>query len=213
MIMLVDINLLPKKEKRNPRFFIYLILLLLVGLAAGVLFYWQYSIQKDRIETLDKQILQVREATATVEQNLFNKQNSGNSSTELNNVIKWADTFPIDTVYVLQQMTSLLPERGFFDEFSYKEDGSIELTVQVDTTRQAANYLTELTKSDLVASASLVSVKSKEMEKDEDSSLEDIDSFLPRYLAVYTIMFDQVALKDAVKEDEEKSGEKGGVSE
>ena len=211
--MLVDINLLPKKEKRNPRFFVYLILLFLIALAAGALFYWQYSLQKDRIQTIDKQILQVREATATVEQNLFNKRKSGNSTTELQSVIEWADTFPIDTVFVLQNLTTLLPERGFFDEFTYNEDGSIELTIQIDATRQAANYLTELTKSDLIASISLDSVKSDESKKEDSVLDEDTDSYLPRYLAVYTIILDQAVVKAAVKDDEEQDGEKEGVSE
>lgn len=212
--MLVDINLLPKKEKRNPRFFIYLILLVILALAAGVLFYWQYSLQTVRIKSMDKQILQVRDATATVEQNLINTQKSGSSVTELHRVIEWADTFPIDTVFMLQQLTSLLPERGFFDEFTYKEDGSIKLTIQFDATRQAANYLTELTKSNLITSANMDSVKSDEPGKDEDASLdENTGPYLPRYLAVYTIIPDQVAIKEAVKEDEEQAAEKGGASE
>lgn len=209
--MLVDINLLPKKEKRNPRFFIYLILLLLIAAVAGVLFYWQYSIQKESVQRIDKQILQVREATATVEQNILNTQSSSNSITELHRVIDWADSFPIDTVFLLQNLTTLLPDRGFFDEFVYKEDASIELTIQFDTTRQAANYLTGLTKSNLIASANLVSVKSDESGKTEDSNIdEDTSSYLPRYLAVYNIVLNQEALKEAVKEEEE---EKGGASE
>lgn len=213
--MLVDINLIPKKEKRNPRFFIYLILLLLIAAVAGVLFYWQYSIQKESVQRIDKQILQVREATATVEQNILNTQSSSNSITELHRVIDWADSFPIDTVFLLQHLTTLLPDRGFFDEFIYKEDASIELTIQFDTTRQSANYLTGLTKSNLIASASLVSVKSDESGKTEDSNIdEDTSSYLPRYLAVYNIVLNQEALKEAVKEDEEEQvGEKGGTSE
>lgn len=211
--MLVDINLLPKKEKRNPHFFIYLILLFLIATAVGVLFYWQYSLQSDRIRSMDKQILQVREATATVEQNMLNTQKSGNSVTELHSVIDWADTFPIDTVFVLNQLTFLLPERGFFDAFSYNEDGSIQLTVQFDTSRQAAYYLSELTKSKLIGSADLVSVNTEEMDKDIENTLEETDDFLPRYLAVYTIILDKSAIKEAIKDDEGQGVEKGGASE
>ncbi|MGE7119987.1 hypothetical protein ACQKIC_07230 [Peribacillus sp. NPDC046944] len=211
--MLVDINLLPKKEKRNPRFFIYLIFLLILALAAGTLFYWQYSLQSDRIRSMDKQILQVREATATVEQNMINTQKSGNSVTELHSIIDWADTFPIDTVFVLNQLTFLLPERGFFDAFSYNEDGSIQLTVQFDTSRQAAYYLSELTKSKLIGTAELVSVTTEEMEREIENVEEETEAFLPRYLAVYTIILDKPAVKEAIKDDEEQAGEKGGASE
>ena len=160
--MLVDINLLPRKTKKKPKLFLFFIPLLILALILGGLLYWKYTLQKEQVQSLENEILQVKDAAASLEIQLQNTETT-NSADQLQQVIDWTEAYPIDTVFVLKHLIGLLPERGYFQQFTYSEEGTIQLSIRFDTSREAADYLTELTKSKFISSAQLTSITAAEI--------------------------------------------------
>ena len=216
--MLVEINLLPRKKKKEQKPLLWIILVVLLGLILGGLFYWQYMDKKEQLQSLENDILQVNDTIATVEVNLQNA-NTINSSEQLQQVIDWTETYPIDTVFVLKYLIGLLPERGYFQQFSYNEEGTIQLSIRFDTSREAADYYTELTKSKYISSASLTSITATKMEGQTASGVETNmnietnpviadEQYLPRYTGIYEVKLNTEALKEATQ-DKGQDTEKG----
>ena len=162
--MLVEINLLPRKKKKEQKPLLWIILVVLLALILGGLFYWQYTEKKEQLQSLESDILQVNDTIASLQVNLQHA-NTINSGEQLQQVIDWTETYPIDTVFVLKHLIGLLPERGYFQQFSYNEEGTIQLSIRFDTSREAANYYTELTKSKFISSATLTSITATKMEE------------------------------------------------
>ncbi|TFE01020.1 PilN domain-containing protein [Jeotgalibacillus salarius] len=185
----ISINLLPKKQKKQ-RFrmaFIIPIIAVLVLLTATV-FVLQWS-KGEELERIDSQLSQAQQEKALLEQ-----QNQRNESVggidQLESAIQFMESYPIPTVEVLNHFTELLPERGFFESFQYTDTGLITLTVQFDMSREAAFYLHQLEQSEKVTQASLQSIVTEEL----DSA--GSDEVLPRYVAQYTVMLNQQAIRE-----------------
>ncbi|WML45550.1 hypothetical protein [Neobacillus sp. PS3-40] len=165
-MMLVEINLLPKKEPRRFGFIITIFLLFILVLLVAVFYYYQISTTKTNIETADKQITIVRKI-AEAQSEKVNKSKSPDSVKQLKAGIVWANSYRIQTIPVMQHLTSLLPERGFIQSFKYVESGTVTLTVQFDTASEAAYYLNSLNHSKWIDAASLNSLNAES----ENSSL------------------------------------------
>lgn len=200
--MLVDINLLPKKAPRKaglPVFIIFFLVLTAIGIG---LFYWQYTAKQDSLASLQSQTLRMEETIAVQSQKIATFESS-NSAAELEKIVEWARDYPIETVPVLQHLISFLPERGFFQNFAYNDDGSIDLSIQFDSSREAAFYLTKLTESEWINEAKLTGITTsaeiidlKDQEEKENNSKLINDPFMPRYLALYTLSLNRQTVKD-----------------
>ncbi|QCJ43625.1 hypothetical protein FAY30_17835 [Bacillus sp. S3] len=155
--MLVEINLLPHKESKKLGFIISLSSIVALLLIAGAYYYWQINVTKNEVASLDRQIAMTKKVTQREEQNSQTVE-AANSVSQLKSAIHWADDYPIQTIPVMRHLTSLLPERGFIQSFGYKEEGTITLSVQFDSAREAAYFLDNLNKSKWIAEASLSSL-------------------------------------------------------
>jgi len=211
--MLIDINLLPKKAPRKaglPVFIIFFLVLAAIGIS---LFYWQYAAKQEKLASLQSQTQRMEETIAVQSQKIVAFESS-NSAAELETIVNWARDYPIETVPVLQHLISFLPDRGFFQNFAYKDDGTIDLSVQFDSSREAAFYLTKLTESEWINEAKLTGITTSAEIIDlnaEEDSLENKsklinDPFLPRYLALYTLSLNGQTVKDDTTAKENKKG-------
>ena len=201
--MLVDINLLPKKAPRKaglPVIIIFFLVLTAIGIG---LFYWQYAAKQDSLASLQSQTLRMEETIAVQSQKIATFESS-NSAAELEKIVEWARDYPIETVPVLQHLISFLPERGFFQNFAYNDDGSIDLSIQFDSSREAAFYLTKLTESEwineakltgITTSAEIIDLKDQEDNVENNSKLIN-DPYMPRYLALYKLSLNRQTVKD-----------------
>jgi Tfp pilus assembly protein PilN len=167
--MLVDINLLPKKEPKKFGLIIPFVLLFILIMLVAVYYYFQISSIKTDIDSVDKQISTVRRITAQ-ESEKMNKTQSTNSVTQLKNGIEWADSYRIQSVPVMRELTSLLPERGFIQSFKYEESGMVTLTSQFDTPSEAAYYLDSLNHSKWIEEATLTSLNANKENSSESST-------------------------------------------
>jgi Tfp pilus assembly protein PilN len=163
--MLVEINLLPQKEPRKFNIILLIVLLSLIILV-GAFYFWQIQTTKSELQNLDKQISVTKEVAVKETQNA-EKNDSQMSISLLKNAVEWANTYPIQTIPIMQHLTSLLPERGFIKSFAYAEAGTVILTVQFDSAREAAYFLDNLGESDWVGEPTLNSLTIEEKEEAE----------------------------------------------
>jgi type IV pilus assembly protein PilN len=196
--MVVDINLLPKKEPKNVVFLISTVIVLLLVMATASFFYVSMQKAEAKINSLTQELKQTRVLQAAEQQKLANVQ-SLQEVQELEKTVKWAKQYPMKTVLLLRKMTKLLPERGFIMSFSYAEDGAVNVTVQFDTSEEAAYYLKLLSDADFVTDVQLKSLATMK-EKSDEESIEAEKNVLPRYLAQYELHVN----KDALKQEKEK---------
>lgn len=200
--MLVEINLLPKKESGNKALFILLGILLFIFLVGIGMTIWIGQLYKGQAERVNQQLVTTEQLILAIQEK-SNLSEATNSLVELEKAIKWADEYPIKTVPVLRKFTALLPERGFVQSFIYNEAGTIQLTVQFDTSREASYYLKSMLDSDWVKDVQLHSVVANELEKeesDEDRQVELKNShFIPRYLAEFEVTLNKSLIKEAIQ--------------
>ncbi|MFS0822533.1 PilN domain-containing protein [Bacillus sp. 1P02SD] len=217
--MLVNINLLPRKEFKNRAKLLLLIIVISVALIGFLLIFIQYKQATSQEKQLEKQIATLQETRGVVEQK-NDSANQSNNVIYLEKTVEWADRYFVETVQILNHLTMLLPDRGFVQNFSYTEDGIVSLEVQFDTNTENAHYLALLTDSPFIESARLLTVSTtpitdtgegtdtttetpdtnnnaKENMGTTDNKIESEqnNNILPRYYAEYEIIFDKSAIK------------------
>ena len=221
--MLVEINLLPQKEQKKLGFIVGLIILVALFLLASIIYYVQIQSTKTSVESVTNQIT----ATQKLEAQLQKQQGtsaSANSVTQLKTAIDWADKNRIETIPVMSHLTALLPERGFIQTFTYNESGTVTISVQFDTTAEAAGYLNSLNHSSWIDNASLTSLNTSDNSSNSNSTSNTANTsttstvgsntnkkIVPRYTGQFEIQFNKDAVKKAI-ESAKKTGsdEEGG---
>jgi Tfp pilus assembly protein PilN len=163
--MLVEINLLPQKEPRKFNIIILIVLLALIILV-GAFYFWQIQTTKSELQNLNKQISMTKEVAVKEEQKA-ETNGSQMSISLLKGAVEWANSYPIQTIPIMQHLTSLLPERGFIQSFAYAEAGTVILTVQFDSPREAAYFLDNLGESEWVGEPTLNSLTIQETASEE----------------------------------------------
>ncbi|MCM3692252.1 PilN domain-containing protein [Neobacillus niacini] len=160
--MLVDINLLPQKERGKKGLIGIISIVSAIFLMIGGYYLLQIQSAKRDIANLESQIETTKKIVEAEQSN--SQQNESNLSvTVLKNAVEWAKAYPIQTVPVMQYLTSLLPERGFIQSFSYTEAGTVSISVQFDSGREAAYFLDTLNESEWIDEVSLSSLSTNEV--------------------------------------------------
>jgi Tfp pilus assembly protein PilN len=167
--MLVEINLLPQPKPKKFAFLIILTCLIASLLLVGGFYFWQIYSSKNEIASIDRQISMTSKIADKVNKKADTIQ-STSSVSQLKTAIDWANDYPIQTIPVMRQLTALLPERGFIQSFGYTEAGTITLTVQFDSAREAAYFLDNLTESKWIEEASLSSLSAAATATDSTSA-------------------------------------------
>ncbi|MCM3669909.1 hypothetical protein M3181_12955 [Mesobacillus maritimus] len=172
--MLVDINLLPKKESKNIKLIVIFSAALLLVLVVGFWLFWQGNEYKNEIASLDQQIATTQQIVQ-IEQEKVVDGLASDSVSKLETAVTWASEDPLKTVPIIKHVTSLLPERGFIQNISYAESGNINLSVQFDTSKEAAYYLKHLLDSEWFSEVvlSAVSANAPESEAASDETEQD----------------------------------------
>jgi type IV pilus assembly protein PilN len=196
--MLVDINLLPKKERRSNKS-IY-ILFIFVGatiLCLIAMLFIGHSIQKKN-NALAKQVNTIKEQVETSQTMLTTYENS-NAAGELEKAVIWAEDYPIKTVPIIRELTSYLPERGYILSFLYNEDGTIQLEAQFDTTREAAYYLKRMMDSAWITDVTLSKLSTTAITTSVDEGALSTEQDVQRYNGSFQIFLN----KETIKEEEQ----------
>lgn len=188
--MLININLLPQKEQDRPFHLIIAgVIVLLAALFTALLFFMAQA-----EETTQAQLI-AESAQLTAEQEAIRQQIGAsegmNEEQQLKETVTWAEGYQFDTLPLLAELVSELPERGFFNNFTFLGPNTATLELQFDTSREAAYYLTQLKSVETIASVTLDSVTNQELILTEDELLKDEETLVmsPRYLATYSLIF------------------------
>lgn len=196
--MIVEINLLPKKEPKNVVFLFITVIITAIVLIAAAVFYVLIDRAETQIDSLEKELKQTQALQAIEQQKLADMQ-SVKEIEELDKTVQWAKDYPLKMVPLLRNMTKLLPERGFIMNFSYAEDGTVTVSVQFDTSEQAAYYLKRLSDAKFIADVQLKSLSAVNVNEKNDEQRTAGEQVVPRYLAQYEMHIRKQALEEKEK--------------
>ncbi|MGG4410384.1 fimbrial assembly protein [Niallia taxi] len=206
--MLVEINLLPKKEPKKSAMLVWV--LAAAGLAALLagLFFWQYTNDKKKLDSVEESLVLNNKIAESSQASIKNYEES-DSAKDLKTAITWAEEQKVDNVFILKQLTAILPDRGFIQELEVSEKQKVTLNVQFDTKSAAAYYLNSLLQYSWIDEAVLVDSKSTDILEGKvsdqiDEAIERLKEghIEPRYFATYEIVFNGAGIKSAEKTDE-----------
>jgi type IV pilus assembly protein PilN len=197
--MIIDINLLPRKEDRHRAPKYILIFIIALTLITGGIYWFQLHIVFQKIETLEQMVNQTRQIRETEEQKSLS-YTSNKAYQQLEQAVTWASQYPIQSVPIMKELISILPERGFFRHFKWMEQQTIELSIQFDSQRDAAYYFTSLTKIEWISDVQLRSIETEPVVADDAENNENED-VLPRYIALYEIKINKPLVKEHFEQE------------
>lgn len=205
--MLVDINLLPEKERERST----LLIAALVIIGAAILFWAALFILSLSMAKETAQI-EIQIASLHASQELIREEIQPSTDVEerqkLAATVEWAEAYRFDTLPLLREMVGLLPERGFFKSFAFTAPHESTVVIQFDDKSDAAFYLTRVKSSDSVAAAMMESLVAEEL--GEDSEMDT----LPRVEATFRIEFvDDRDIAGETNEPVEMDGQEEGADE
>lgn len=170
--MLVDINLLPRKEYKNRTNLLLGIIITMFVFVSFLFVFLQLNKANAIEEDLQNQLATIQAARMAAEQE-GTLSNHSSSVLQLEKTAEWADAYFVETVPILNHITELLPERGFVQSFSYTDTGVVSLQVQFDTNAEVAHYLALLNESSHFESVQLFSVSTSQLMEDTEVDNED----------------------------------------
>ncbi|CAM3940946.1 Type IV pilus biogenesis protein PilN [Mesobacillus thioparans] len=209
--MLVEINLLPKKEHKKSSLLIMAFVGILLLSVPAMIIYFQGTNYANKMASMDKQIESTQKLNDILQAKLSAGE-GGSSAVKLQNAVNWAEQYPLDTVLILQKIISCLPERGFIKDFEYSNNESAVIKIQFDASRDAAFYLSSLKASEWVNEVTLKNIIAKTVDDGSDTEIsnntdnQDEVKTLPRYSAEYEIEFKPDFFKEN-KEIDTKGGD------
>ena len=205
--MLVDINLLPEKEKERSTLLIAaLVILGAAVLILGIFLFLSNGLVKETTN-LEQQLESVQLSQEEIRSEL-QAMEFDNSKKQLESTVDWAENYQFDTVPLLNELIAFLPERGYFGTFDFTGPNFATISVQFDAKSDAAYYFTRMQSSKIISDVKLDTVTIEEFtEEDLDYSAE----ILPRFIATYSLQF--VDNRTIVEGAVEASGEPETVEE
>ncbi|MCQ6266440.1 hypothetical protein M1K46_12325 [Fictibacillus sp. WQ 8-8] len=189
--MLVDINLLPRKERSSFSCKLLPMGVLAILLVGSIWLGVDYYLAKQEVNQTRNDLKQEKQRADIQKQNA--KSTKPAASAPLQEKIDYIKGIEIPAAELLQHLVSFLPERGYFITYKYDGGKDISIAVQFDTLPDSAQYLHELSSSPNFTDAELEKVESKKLETDD---LKGEKNVLPRYLATYKLTLNEAAFKD-----------------
>ena len=182
--MLVDINLLPEKERERSVFLYAALAILAAALLFWLIFFLLTRSVDQDTERLEEQLLRL-ELTQSELTARLNRSETAQSYKQLEASVNWVEGYRYLTAPLLEDLVALLPKRGYFISFGFTAPHQATVEVQFDDKTEAAYYLTRMLSSENVETASIESIETEDLDTEE----EETTNWLPRYIATYTIFF------------------------
>lgn len=188
--MIVDINLLPKKEKKDISWLVVFVIILLLLLAAIVSFRQLYQLQQREVAALRTEWMNTQFISEQLSQQLDEEVKSANE--QLREIITVVEGQLLPTTVILDHLVSQLPERGFFQSFDFFFPNEVKIVVQFDQWQEVAQFQHSLTASPLFQEVNLLSITTDEWDVNEGEK----GSYLPRYTASMLLAVNRQVLKE-----------------
>ncbi|MCP3030460.1 hypothetical protein LF817_03815 [Halobacillus sp. A1] len=164
--MMVDINLLEEKEKKNRTPLFIIIAAMSAALIMFVIFMLSsQQLTKER-DLNTERIEQLHQAQEKMQLTMTGEK--AEAEDKLQEAHDGIMDSAVPTVPALEKMIGLLPERGYIENYILM-DRSVEVQVRFDSFQQAAAYTDALLYDPLFENVELVDILSSETEADLDS--------------------------------------------
>ena len=182
--MLVDINLLPEKEKERSGLLYAALAVLLAALLFWLIFFILTKNVDQDTERLQEQLMRL-EVTQSELSSRLNRSETAQLYNQLEDSVNWVENYRYETAPLLEELVAQLPRRGYFLSFGFSAPHQATVEVQFDDKTEAAYYLARMLSSDIVETASIESIETEDLDTEEGET----KTWLPRYIATYTIFF------------------------
>ena len=182
--MLAEINLLPRKDRKNQaKLIILLVILVMTIIVLTILGFQINALNKAEVVAEHKQSILQEQLDA---KNEVRDQESESSEEKLQSAVNFAEVTSQDVIPVVGELTEQLPERGYLMDYEQVDPWTIHLTVQFDMNRDAAFYLARLKESQTFEQVFLEKITTKSENNDETLNKLDVIE-MPRINARYYI--------------------------
>lgn len=196
--MLIDINLLPEKQKKNYTRLAVIILMVIVFILLSYLLLIKYNSAREQTEVYIDQLQEIKLQQATEEKKLKD-YTSSNTIEELSSAINWTEQLPLPTVNLIRHLTSLLPENGYIQTFQYSDEGEVYVTVLFNRTREAAYYISYLKNSEFVEEVNILSLATTTPNV-ADMIEGETNGQTTKYIGQFEIVINRSSLKNSEQE-------------
>ncbi|MFC7373004.1 PilN domain-containing protein [Fictibacillus iocasae] len=193
--MLVDINLLPQQKQKSLSFVVTVIAAAIIILGSGTYLGLDYYVTQGELAEKKTELQQQSKLIELLQQK--QEPDASTSAEPIEEKVAYIRSKDIEAAGLLQHLTSLLPERGYFLNYEYSEGTTITLNVQFDSMAQSAEYLHQLTSSPYLFNVTLEKMETTNLEEVEAG--EDMSAFeelLPRYKGQYKMELQRENLKE-----------------
>jgi type IV pilus assembly protein PilN len=191
MKMLVEVNLLPKKEHKTSSSLSSALILLFIFVIVSMGVFVQARMNETSLKKVNQEIESVQKLNTAL-QTKITDQESSDSYENLKRAVTWAESFTPKTVKLLRSLIALLPEQGFIQSLSYDGEGIVSVKVEFESSRDAAYFLSALKHSEWVNNASILTVEAVKDDGNEsagDSNTESTEVVMPIYFSEFEIHF------------------------
>lgn len=163
--MLVDINLLPKKEKKNYSGFILSLLLGLFTLLVVFIAIFLTWITDDEMRTVSSKLHLEKTAVALLETQV----NGGIVNGDFSNVVEALETNTFPVAETMLEIVKAVPNNGVVEGFQVAEN-QIDLTITTDRNEHAVHYFNSLQEIETISEVTIHSISYFEEEDTYSSS-------------------------------------------
>ncbi|WP_138415523.1 PilN domain-containing protein [Aquibacillus sediminis] len=152
--MIVEINFLDPKKKRNMVPYLLGLMTVAFLTASGYWMFQEYQNLQEQQAQLQQEINENRQ----IQQEYESRTNLAAKRSQLNEQITQLEQEIFPTVPLLKQMVSMLPETGYFDNYSFSLNSDISLVLRVDRLEDVAAYMHSLESQAYVESADVSNI-------------------------------------------------------
>lgn len=184
--MLAEINLLPRKDRKNQaRLIILLVILLSLIIVLTLLGFQLSALNKAEDVAEHKRSILHEQLDAKLEAR--NQETNKSSEEKLQSAVNFAEVTSQDIIPIIVELTEQLPERGYLMNYEQVDPRTINLTVQFDMNRDAAFYLARLKESQSFEQVFLekITTNSKNIDETGGNTNKLDDKEMPRINAHY----------------------------
>lgn len=193
--MIVEINLLEEKEKRNIVPFMIAFIGIILLLATVIVIGLQKQSLEAKQENIQQEIHGVQKKQSEYQAVLRDETQSDRK--QLQQAVEQVEESVFPSVSLLERMISLLPERGYFERYIYTKNNNLQLVVRFDSLQEVAAYTNTLLQEESIQNVELGNITTEQLNEQYDP-LE----YRPRYIANYEVDIDEEKWIEEVEQDE-----------
>lgn len=195
MTMIVEINLLEEKEKRNIVPFIIAFIGIFLLAASMIAISLQKSSLVAKQDEIQSDIQRVTQEQAEYQAILRDETQADRQ--KLQTAVEQVEQSIFPSVSLLERMVALLPERGYFERYIYTRDNNLQIVVRFDSLQEVAAYTNTLLEEDGIENVELGNITTEQINEQYDP-LE----YRPRYIANYEVDIDEEKWTEEVEQNE-----------